>query len=173
MPGWRQGPDCRVGSLAGLGPQGGYKEIWVVVYSQGALFQGGAGRGSHPPRPPTWIFFQPGCRVAGKRFHWPGRPKDGRQLAANQPNAGRYTGQCTGPIFASPRAAFGQSRRFWPTSRSTWGLFPRCPPRVPKNRNGQKVVREWFWAFPNDMPKKWSKSAQKVVKKGSRQNLGP
>ena len=42
-------------------------------------------------------------------------------------------------------------------------LCPRCPPRVPKNRNGQKVVRDWFWAFPNDMPKKLSKSCQKRV----------
>ena len=52
-------------------------------------------------------------------------------------------------------------------------LYRRCPLRGPKNKNGQKVVREWFWAFPNDMPKKLSKSVQKVVKKGSPQNLGP
>ena len=41
-------------------------------------------------------------------------------------------------------------------------LYVGCPLRGPKNKNGQKVVREWFWAFPNDMPKEWSKSAQKA-----------
>ena len=29
-----------------------------------------------------------------------------------------------------------------------------------------------FWAFPNDLPKKWSKSAQKVVQKWPQQDLG-
>ena len=65
-------------NLAGLSPQEGYREIRVVVYSQDALSRVGAGRGSHPPRRPTWIFFLPGCRVAGM----PGRDSTGQHLFA-------------------------------------------------------------------------------------------
>ena len=54
---------------------------------------------------------------------------------------------------------------------STTRGYGRCPLRGPQ-KNGQKVVREWFWAFSNDMPKKWSESAQKVVQKWPQQDLG-
>ena len=35
------------------------------------------------------------------------------------------------------------------------------------------MVFWWFWAFPTDMPKKWSKSAQKVVNKWPQQDKLP
>ena len=77
------------------------------------------------------------------------------------------------------------------SERHPWTLCPRCPLRGPKNKIAQKMVRKWFWAFPNDLPKKWSKnglgifwafpndlpkkwskSAQKVVQKWPQQDLG-
>ena len=89
----------------------------------------------------------------------------------------------------SPKLILKQSRRR--ERRERLGLYPRCPLRGPKNGNCQKMVRKWFWAFPNDLPKKWSKnglgifwafpndlpkkwskSAQKVVQKWPQQDLG-
>ena len=82
-----------------------------------------------------------------------------------RPDAGQRQGPGLAGLRPPPKRGAAERQASMPA------LYRLCPLRGPKSKNGQKVVWEWFWALPNNMPKKLSKCAQKVVHKNGPSQL--